>query len=200
MREREKLGRPRQFDKREMLAKIMDVFWSKGFEGTSLKDLVVATGLKKGSLYAAYGDKRAMYLQALRLYDEIFIEMSVSILRGSDAPAARIDRFLRASIEGEEADGIRRGCFLCNASIDQAAVDAESQSAVAHGFERLEGAISDVVSALDGQFTGVKNQNGRVGQVLATYLGLRVLARAGRSRTHLADTLDAALHSILRFR
>ena len=59
MRERTKMGRPREFDEDEALATIMDVFWKKGFEGATMSDLVTATGLIKGSLYAAFGDKRA---------------------------------------------------------------------------------------------------------------------------------------------
>jgi len=58
------MGRPREFDPDTALAAIMEVFWAKGFEGASMRDLVVATGLKKGSLYAAFGDKRAMFIAA----------------------------------------------------------------------------------------------------------------------------------------
>ena len=60
MRERENPGRLSEFDLRETLAKIMGVFWAKGFGGTSLNDLVAATSRRKGSLYAACGDKRGM--------------------------------------------------------------------------------------------------------------------------------------------
>ena len=68
MREPKLMGRPREFNEEEALAKIMDVFWARGFEGATVSDLMAATGLKKGSLYAAFGDKRAMYLKALALW------------------------------------------------------------------------------------------------------------------------------------
>ena len=68
------MGRPREFDEDEALAKIMDVFWEKGFEGTSMSDLETATGLRKGSLYAAFGDKRAMYRKSVELYGRTAIE------------------------------------------------------------------------------------------------------------------------------
>ena len=73
MRETKTIGRPREFDADSMLLKIMDVFWARGFVGTTLSHLVAATGLKKGSLYAAFGDKREMYLKALALYDRTAI-------------------------------------------------------------------------------------------------------------------------------
>ena len=74
MGETKVIGRPREFDEDEALAKILDVFWAKGFEGTSMSDLETATGLRKGSLYAAFGDKRAMYLKALALYGRTAID------------------------------------------------------------------------------------------------------------------------------
>ena len=89
MREPRAVGRPREFDAEEALAQIMDVFWAKGFEGASMSDLVTATGLKKGSLYAAFGDKRAMYLKALALYDRTAIDRSVRVLTGTAAPETR---------------------------------------------------------------------------------------------------------------
>ena len=60
MREPATVGRPREFDEEIALTEIMNVFWAKGFEGTTLNDLVSATGMKKGSLYAAFGDKRVV--------------------------------------------------------------------------------------------------------------------------------------------
>ena len=100
----------------------MDVSWAKRFGGTSLNGLVAATSLRTGSLYAAYGDKRAMYLQALRLYDETVLEDTVTMLGGEDQPMERIERLLRVAFEGEAR--VRAGWryFLCNASIDPEAM------------------------------------------------------------------------------
>ena len=78
MRERKAMGRPREFDTDAALERIMSVFWAKGFEGASMADLVHATGLKKGSLYAAFGDKRAMYHQSLALYDRPHIDAAAT--------------------------------------------------------------------------------------------------------------------------
>ncbi len=123
MREPRILGRPREFDEDVALAAIMDVFWAKGFESASMAELVRATGLKKGSLYAAFGDKRAMYHKALALYDRTQIDSMVQGLKGAGSPLARIDRFLQSAVGGMPGQGDARGCFLCNASIDQAPID-----------------------------------------------------------------------------
>jgi AcrR family transcriptional regulator len=195
MREPRVLGRPRQFDVGERLAKIMDVFWVRGYEGTSLSDLMAATGLKKGSLYAAYGDKRAMYQKALELYDETFLEDAVSALGGAGDPVERIDRFLRAAVDPEGRDG-RRGCFLCNASTDQAALDTGAGAVISRSLARLTKAVGDVVEQADEGSFGVHRRDGQAGQVIATYFGLRVLIRAGQPSGFLGGAVDEAMRSI----
>ncbi len=61
-------GRPRQYDPDQALAKAAETFWKHGYAATSLDDLVVATGMKRPSLYAAFGDKRDLYLKTLERY------------------------------------------------------------------------------------------------------------------------------------
>lgn len=173
----------------------MDVFWANGYQGTSLSDLMAATGLKKGSLYAAYGDKRAMYQKALELYDETFLEDAVSALGAGGDPVDRIDRFLRAAIDPEGADG-SRGCFLCNASTDQASLDTGAAGVISRSLARLTKAVADVMTQADDGSIDPHRRGGQAGQVIATYLGLRVLTRAGQPRDFLGGAVDEAMRSI----
>ena len=62
------VGRPREFDVEQVLEAAMQAFWANGYEGTSLTDLVAATGLMKGSLYQAFGDKHSLFIQTLNRY------------------------------------------------------------------------------------------------------------------------------------
>lgn len=64
------VGRPRAFDTNDALAKALEVFWRKGFEGTSLTDLTQAMGINKPSLYAAFGNKEQLFLKAIELYEQ----------------------------------------------------------------------------------------------------------------------------------
>ena len=189
------MGRPREFDEDEALAKIMDVFWEKGFEGTSMSDLETATGLRKGSLYAAFGDKRAMYRKSVALYGRTAIDESVAVLTGVDAPERRIGKFLQAPIDAVAVANDRRGCFLCNASIDQAAVDPETQRSVTGSFERLGGVLEKVLWELG---TIDNSRRRAVAQhLLSVYFGLRVLAKAGQPVRMLKAAREAALRSVL---
>jgi TetR/AcrR family transcriptional regulator, transcriptional repressor for nem operon len=195
MREPKVMGRPREFDEDEALARIMDIFWEKGFEGTSMSDLETATGLRKGSLYAAFGDKRAMYLKALALYGRTAVDETVRVLTGIDTPERRIGKFLQAPIDAVAVENDRRGCFLCNASIDQAAVDTETQSLVNGSLERLGRVLDKTLSEL-----GTKDNSRRradAQHLLSVYFGLRVLAQAGQPVRMLKAAREAALRSVL---
>lgn len=195
MRERKSLGRPREFDEEQALAQVLDVFWVKGFEGTSMSDLVAATKLKKGSLYAAFGDKRAIYLKALALYDRIAIDEAVRVLTGAGSAQERIAAFLEMAISPVVLHKDRRGCFLCNASVDQAEVDAEANRAVKAMFRRLERAVATLL-AQSGQAHDEKQRYGEVQHILAAYFGLRVLAKGGQPVRALKAAKDAALRSM----
>lgn len=187
------LGRPREFNEDEALSTIMGIFWAKGFEGTSLSDLVEATGLKKGSLYAAFGDKRAMYRKALALYDQTWIDAAACRLSGEGEPLSRIEALLQAASSNED----RRGCFLCNAAIDQASVDADAGRLVQASLGRLEAALAGAIIEMGGP--GDKSADGagrRAHHLMSVYFGLRVLARSGAGKAMMDDARSVALAAL----
>lgn len=193
MREHSAPGRPRQFEPKETLAKIMAVFWEKGYEGASLSDLMEATGLKKGSLYAAFGDKRSMYLRSLAAYEAEAVQGAVTMLTGGCAPAERIARFLTAPIEAAWDRGDFRGCFLCNASTDRAAMDAEVAKSVRTAFERMARALEQALAEIDPD----RPARGRALAILSVYSGLRGLARAGMAREALEKARNEAIAGLV---
>ena len=184
-------GRPREFDEGQALMAIMEIFWSKGYEGASMSDLVAATGVKKGSLYAAFGDKRAMYRQALAHYDRVWIEVALRDLGGGGPALARIENFLQSAANVSDP----RGCFTCNASIDQAALDPESARLVRTSLDRLQTALTRAVSELPHLAELDQNEiTARARHLMSVYFGLRVMAKACAE----ADLLDQARQAALR--
>jgi len=199
MREPATMGRPREFDEDIALDAIMGVFWAQGFEGTSMSDLVGATGLKKGSLYAAFGNKRAMYHKALALYDRTLIDATVQGLKGGGTARSRIEQFLDGAVSRASSGTGGRGCFVCNASIDQAPTDAGTARLVQASLARLEAVLADVVSEL-GAGTGGPDMGAdthlQARHLMSVYFGLRVLAKAGAATAVLEDAQRAALASL----
>ena len=197
MREPKAMGRPREFDTDDALSKIMDVFWAKGFEGSSMSDLEAATGLRKGSLYAAFGDKRSMYLKALALYDKTAIDAGVEVLSGAGPAEQRISTFLQLAIDAVTILKDRRGCFLCNASVDQAIFDPATEQAVKSSLKRLARALEHALSALDAGGAGGRKRQAEAHHLLSVYFGLRVLAKGGYSESALRQAKQVALRAVM---
>jgi TetR/AcrR family transcriptional repressor of nem operon len=80
------VGRPRQFDEAEVLDAAIQAFWAKGYEATSMADLLEVTGLHKGSLYQAFGDKHTLFVAALRRYLEGMRSRKNVLLRETESP------------------------------------------------------------------------------------------------------------------
>lgn len=173
------MGRPKEFDPEETLDQIMNVFWLKGYEGASLQDLEAATDLKKPSLYRTFGDKRAMYLAALAAYDEMESRNAEAILSRPGSARAKIQRLLRAVVDGAAATKDRRGCFLCNASVDQAPHDPATQKLVSAAMDQLAAAFAAALSVSPPYVGNPRKREKMAAGILAGYFGLRVLIKAG---------------------
>ena len=185
-------GRPREFDETDVLAKITQLFWDKGYEGTGLSDIMNATGLKKGSLYAAFGNKQSMYHKAIEFYEQDVVAKACAMLRGDNPAIERLTAFLSAPIEAAHTAKDFRGCFLCNAGTDQANDDPQAATLIAQAFNRLENALTvamkDYRSDLSDDDCREKAQT-----LLTLYAGLRVMGRSGAPKARLEAARDAGM-------
>ncbi|MEM7329075.1 MAG: TetR/AcrR family transcriptional regulator [Pseudomonadota bacterium] len=177
MRDRSAPGRPREFDDTEMLRKIMRLFWKSGFEGVSLSMIMKETELQKASLYAAFGDKRSMYLKALGRYHTDVVAAAARALKDTTLPAQeRIKTFVLAPLTAAAGED-RSGCFLCNASADQSDLDAKTRAQVATGFEQLSDALTVPLTELHPDLDAV-DLAAKAQALLALYVGFRIMVRS----------------------
>jgi TetR/AcrR family transcriptional repressor of nem operon len=189
------MARPREFDIDKALDRAMGVFWLKGYEGASLQDLLKAMKIARGSLYKAFDDKRSIYLAALDRYDRTEVEEGVSFLHDQQAGDG-ITR-IRDMLEDSKNDAMRRGCFMCNAAIDQARFDAKVEAKVTAMLRRLEDAIAVALKqSRKGGRWSAKRRAAAASLILNTYMGLRVLARSGYPPKDLQAIIDAALKEL----
>src|ERR1700759_3862272 len=107
----------RQFDEQEMIAAALDVFWRKGLHDATMQDLAVATGVQRGSLYNAYGDKEAIFLRAFDQYTEEFLEPAGNALAEGDA-AARLKIFFDVIMVNMTSGSPPRGCLTTRTALD----------------------------------------------------------------------------------
>lgn len=108
-----KLGRPVSFDADEALLAAVNVFWAKGYDGASMKDLTEAMGINSPSLYAAFGDKRSLYLKAIDRYTSNDACAPLVAFESEPDIAAAVRAFMEAAIDyATQHESGARGCFL----------------------------------------------------------------------------------------
>ena len=191
------MARPRQFDEQQVIESLMKVFWEKGYEASSMQDLVAASGLLKGSLYGAFGDKQTLYLMALRHYDRTRIQAGIDMFHGEGSARQKIARLFDNVIESTKKGDFAGGCLLCNASMEMAVTDRQVRNEVKATIRRLKTAIMD---ALEMQ---AQNQNQDQDQtaalaafIVSAYFGTRVLAKAGVPAAMIGATRDHCLQLV----
>ena len=176
------MARPREFDVDDALDKAMQVFWNKGYEGTGLTDLLQAMGIARGSLYKAFGDKRALFLATLSYYDRVCISPAVALLSDETISegATRIARQLETIVLVVENENDRRGCFLCNTAVDQAPHDSEIQKQCQRMMNRMqEGFLIALQASEKVRHLSEQELKNRSSVLNIAYNGLRVMVKAG---------------------
>ena len=184
------MARPRQFEEIQVIEKLMKVFWDKGYEAASMQDLVAASGLHKGSLYGAFGDKQALYLTALKHYDRTRIQAGIDMLNGEGSARQKIARLFDNVIESTKRGDFAGGCLLCNASLEMAVTDKQVKSEVKTTIRRLKVAIMD---ALKVQTENEEQAASLSVFIISAYFGTRVLAKAGAPAAMMGATRDHCL-------
>ena len=122
------VGRPRQFDEEQVLDAAMKAFWSKGYEATSLAELVEVTGLHKGSLYQAFGDKHSLFVQTLNRYLQNVRHHKNQILQQADTPLGGIRAVLHGFIDMSEGEpDCPQGCMAVKSLVEMAPHDPQVQ-------------------------------------------------------------------------
>lgn len=190
-------GRPRAFDRDVALDAAMRLFWRKGFSATSISDLTEAMGIGSPSLYAAFGSKEKLYVEALRRFGEIAHPLVWSALEGGDSARAAIEVFLLASAAALPARGEDPGGCMLTLST----VGGEGCAALGHiveagrldGLRRLEERIRAGRDA--GELSAGSDVSGLARFVLAVQQGMSVQARDGASREELEKIARAALRA-----
>jgi AcrR family transcriptional regulator len=177
----------RQFDEQEMIATALDVFWRKGLHDATMQDLAAATGVQRGSLYNAYGDKEAIFRRAFDQYAGQLMDSCGQALSDGDDIAARLRNFLDLLIINMTSGSPPRGCLTTRTALDGAISSVAVRQRVQGVLSRLEQLVSKAIgSAPDKRLAANAN---RLARVVVTFTrGLAVMERAGYSRKQLKES------------
>ena len=185
-------GRPREFCTDTALAAALRIFWEKGYDGASLTDLTEAMGITRPSLYAAFGNKEALFKQALDLYEN---EKLAYVRTALDAPTARgvAQRLLDGTIANITSEC--PGCLGVMISVQVSTSSSPIQQDVRHrARSSSEAMIARMQQAIDdGDFTIPVSAEAMTNYLTAVLQGLAVQAGAGADRDQLQQIADATL-------
>lgn len=191
-------GRPREFDRETALAKARDVFWTRGYEATSMTDLVSVLGLASARIYAAFGSKEQLFREAIAHYEANEGGFATRALEEEPTARQAISRILREAVELYTRPGHPRGCMVVsaatNCSIDNVAVQDWLSE---HRRQRTASIVSRLRQAAeDGELRADIDAH-MLGDFYATVLhGLSVQARDGVPRKRLMATVRLALEHL----
>jgi AcrR family transcriptional regulator len=190
-----KTGRPLSFDRSAALRQAMLVFWRHGYETSSIADLTGAMGITPPSLYAAFGDKKQLFLEAARLYAGDPAAFAATIDRAPSAFDAASE-MLDAVATAFTGDDTPRGCLLASATASGSSAAEDVQRAVA---DIRRGIAANLAARIardieDGALPANTDAAALAGMVVALIQGMSVLARDGASR----DTLQAVAKAAMK--
>jgi len=187
------MARPKEFDRDEALDRALDVFWTKGFDATSVQDLVEATGVQRQSLYDTFGDKGSLYLAALDRYSERSEEWARALERPAESPLTVLRQtFIQIA---HDASTGSRGCLLVHAAQERAGAEPAVRDCVQAGIQRLERAFTTLVKHAQaaGEISSQIDARGAARTLVTLLWGFRAMTRGRAGEAWLRSVVDSVV-------
>lgn len=184
------MGRCKEFDENEVLRKAMELFWEKGYEKTSMNELVEHMEIHRKSLYDTFGDKRSLYLKAIDLYGQ----NSVARLKAISPKGSTATDTLRKIFDfmiAKNGDSTL-GCFFVNAATEMAPCDPEVEDKLKKAFQQAEDYLKEILQQGQdaGEFTRAYSAADLAELLHNAMLGIRVLARISENKEKMERIAD----------
>lgn len=189
------MARPREFDHEVALDRAMAAFWAKGYDATSIEDLVAHMGILRGSLYGAFGDKRTLFLAVLDRYERVVVRELFEALEAPGSGIEAIHRFFRLRIEGSLEPRRPLGCLLTNSAVELPRRDPGAAARVGSSLAKLERAFyRALVRARNAdEIAASRNLRALARFLTSSAQGLSVIAKVTRERSVLEDIVTVIL-------
>lgn len=194
------MGRPRGFAEDDVVSATRELFWQQGYAGTSLEDLTTATGLGRGSLYGAFGDKHALFMAALDSYVDGAYSHILEDLHGAPTAYEGLVNHVRRVCHDNVIDTKRRGCLLAKAAAELVPADTIVAKRLKRAFDlyRRELAATIVQAQRDGDLDPAADPAAVAALVLTVLRGLEAMRKLGATGTTLTAATEQFLASLPR--
>lgn len=194
------MGRPRRFDESQVLQSAREQFWNRGYTATSMDDLMAATGLGKGSLYGAFGDKRQLFLRALDDYRNEQLDDVRQILTGPGTGLERLGHLLDGASRGYANDIHRRGCFLAGSTSELHTQEPDVTTRARTTYQEIQNLLAACVkdAQQEGDLAADASPEDLSGLLLAVLQGIEFLAKTDMDASALIQIGRSALANLPR--
>ncbi|MGW5158872.1 TetR/AcrR family transcriptional regulator [Nonomuraea wenchangensis] len=188
------MARPREFDEQDVIAKATHLFWCRGYNATSVRDLGAELNLKQSSLYRTFNDKRTLFLRALDHYRATESAQAEERLSVPGTSLQTLREWLIWMVDHEAG----RGCFVVNTATELGATDPAVQQRTEAAFEGTRKTLASLLhrGIRDGELPATLDVAAAVESLFTTVLGLRVRERAGHDPRRLATAIDFAIKTL----
>jgi TetR/AcrR family transcriptional regulator, transcriptional repressor for nem operon len=190
------MARPRKFVEDQVIEAVRDQFWTHGYAGTSLDDLVAVTGLGRGSLYGAFGDKHTIFMRALDEYSTATMAAVRAELQDSAESAYdRLVGHIRSIARANATDSKRRGCLTAKSAAELAATDKAVARRVKRFFGVYQSELAETIAAAqrEGDVDGAVNSQDLAALLLALLRGMEALRKGGASSAMITRAGEQAI-------
>lgn len=192
------MPRTKEFEPEAALHSAMELFWSKGYEATSMRELLDGMSIGRGSFYDTFGDKRTLFLAALDRFEQTRTAWVLEALEEGETPMEAIRYVFERTVDGLVGFEPRRGCLLANTAVELAPHDPEVAERISRYIRRTEDAFERALlrARSAGDISEEKNPRALARFLVNSLHGLRVTARAGADRQTLEDTVEVVLGAL----
>ncbi|MFC1673412.1 TetR/AcrR family transcriptional regulator [Pseudomonadota bacterium] len=196
------MARPQEFNRNDVLDQALLVFWKKGFEATSVQDLVDATGLNRGSLYNTFGDKAELFAEVMEHYRAASptkpLVQAVQDPHGDINVRDLIGLFFSDLVKRAQNDFDHKGCLMTNTSAGFYGCDETMAQWVRDSFAGLEDTLTTLIARgqKQGSVTSTAKPRALARALVASAQGFNVIARGGAKPQALKDIAAQAVHAL----
>ena len=174
------MARTKDFDENEVLTRAMNIFWTRGYNTTSMEDLVGGLGISRSSLYDTYTDKHTLFIKALENYQQIGYNRIQGIVNSHESSKEKIKKLIELAANGSSDDKKRMGCFMMNAGVEVAPHDKEVSKLVCSNDQQMEETFYQLIQKgkKNGEIKTRRDSRSLAKFILNTVKGLQVTVKS----------------------
>ncbi|MFE7855773.1 TetR/AcrR family transcriptional regulator [Streptomyces sp. NPDC057403] len=190
------MARTKEFDPEAALQAALELFWQRGYEATSMSDLVDHLGIGRASIYATFGSKHELYLKALDRYDRAGLPPIMRELSGPGPALPAVRAVVRRYATEAADDRLRRsGCLVTNTAAELAPHDPAAARRVARNWDQLETVLHSALlrAQAQGELPAGRDPLALARTLLVLMQGLRVVGKASDDPARVRDAAEQAL-------